>query len=254
MTCRAIWRAKRQDLPLTYDLMASKRLQLDEVVSKVKGVMLFFSSVGEVTTNSMNRKADKKKNPSKEQDSNSQEKEITENHENERAEQPEKPEKCEKDGDIPYPAISYFIVCRKGFKDAASNIHKVLYEAETEVEIKELKTRKQNQGQEKDVLSKLCQVLKDLNSSYAECLLKYSVEFCYNQAVRYNLEESSDEEKRKLFPFLSSSADDTSLKNLNVPTRLCVIDMEEYGVETVAAIRNLKRDGLHCVFQDNSKL
>ena len=37
----------------------------------------------------MNKKADKKKYPSKEQDSNSQEKEITQNHENERAEQPE---------------------------------------------------------------------------------------------------------------------------------------------------------------------
>ena len=129
-----------------------------------------------------------------------------------------------------------------------------MHEAETEVEIKELKTRKQNQGQEKDVLSKLCQVLKDHNSSYTEDLLKYSVEFCYNQAIRYNLEESSDEEKRKLFPFLSSSADDTSLKNLKVPTRLCVSDMEEYGAKTAAAIRNLKRDGLHCVFQDNSKL
>ena len=129
-----------------------------------------------------------------------------------------------------------------------------MHEAETEVEIKELKTRKQNQGQEEDVLSKLCQILKDHNSSYAEDLLKYSVESCYNQAIRYNLEESSDEEKRKLFPFLSSSADDTSLKNLKVPTRLCVIDMEEYGAETAAAIRNLKRDGLHCVFQDNSKL
>ena len=164
----------------------------------------------------MNKKADKKKNPSKEQDSNSQEKEITENHENERAEKPEKPEKCDKDGDIPYPAVSYFIVCRKGFKDAASNIHKVLREAETEVEVKELKTRKQNQGQEKDVLSKLCQVLNDHNSSYAEGLLKYSVEFCYNQAIRYNLEESSDEERR-LFPFLSSSADGTSLKKLKGP-------------------------------------
>ena len=63
-------------MPLAYDLMASKRLQLDGVVSKVKGVMLFFSAVGGVTTNSMNKKADKKKNPSKEQDSNSQEKEI----------------------------------------------------------------------------------------------------------------------------------------------------------------------------------
>ena len=30
--------------------------------------------------------------------------------------------------------------------------------------------------------------------------------------------------------------------------------MEDYVVETAAAIRNLKRDGLNCVFQDNSKL
>ena len=115
------------------------------------------------------------------------------------------------------PAVSYFIVCRKGFKDAARNIHKVLHEAETEVEIKELKTGKQNKGREKDVLSKLCRVLKDHNSSYAEGLLKYSVELCYSQAIRHNLEESSDEEKRKLFPFLSSSADDTSLKNSKGP-------------------------------------
>ena len=71
-------------------LMASKRLQLDEVVSEVKGVMLFLSAVGGVTTNSTNRKADREKNPSKEQDSNSQEKEIAENLENERAEQPER--------------------------------------------------------------------------------------------------------------------------------------------------------------------
>ena len=63
-------------------------------------------------------------------------------------------------------------------------------------------------------------------STYGEGLLEYSVEFCYNQAIRHNLEESSNEEKRKLFPFLSSSADDTSLKNLKVPTRSCVIEIK----------------------------
>ena len=61
MTFRAIWRVKRQDLPLAYDLMASKPLQLDEVVSKVKGVMLFSSAVGGVTTNSMNKKLTRRK-------------------------------------------------------------------------------------------------------------------------------------------------------------------------------------------------
>ena len=39
-----------------------------------------------------------------------------------------------------------------------------------------------------------------------------------------------------------------------MPTRLTVIDMEEYGIEIAAAIKNLKRDGLECVFKDNSNL
>ena len=39
-----------------------------------------------------------------------------------------------------------------------------------------------------------------------------------------------------------------------MPTRLCVTDMEEYGIEIAAAISNLSRDGLQCTFQDNSKL
>ena len=39
-----------------------------------------------------------------------------------------------------------------------------------------------------------------------------------------------------------------------MPTRLCVTDMEEYGIDIAAAISNLSRDGLQCTFQDNSKL
>ena len=57
-----------------------------------------------------------------------------------------------------------------------------------------------------------------------------------------------------VLPFLTPHADDTSLKELKVPTRLCVTDMEEYGIEIAAAISNLSRDGLQCTFQDNSKL
>ena len=30
--------------------------------------------------------------------------------------------------------------------------------------------------------------------------------------------------------------------------------MEEYGIEIAAAIKNLKRDGLECVFKDNFNL
>ena len=119
-------------------------------------------------------------------------------------------------------------------------MHKALDETETEVEVRELTTKKKNVGEEKKVLAKLCQVLKDHNSSYAQSLLRSSVDFCYNQALRDMLEETSDEEKRRLFPFLTASVDDTSLKDLKVLARLTVIDMEEYGIEIVAAIKTLK--------------
>ena len=240
---------KRQDFNLANDLIASKRLQLDEVVSQVKGVMLFFSSVGGVTSNRPKKKPEKDSKTSKQREDSNEEKKAQDTGDK-TADQPGE----NKDLDIPYPAVSYFIICRRGLADAASNIHKALHEAETEVEVKELKTKKKNVGEEKEVLAKLCQVLKDHNSSYAQSLLRSSVDFCYNQALRHNLEETSDEEKRRLFPFLTASADDTSLKDLKVPTRLTVIDMEEYGIEIATAIKNLKRDGLECVFKDNSNL
>ena len=153
-----------------------------------------------------------------------------------------------------YPAVSYFVVYKKGCQDTASSIHKALHEAGTEVEVKELRTEKKSQGKEKELLSKLCQVLKDHNSTYALGRLKDSVDFCYEQAISDNLEGADDAEKRRLFPFLTPHVDDTSLKELKVPTRLCVTDMEEYGIEIAAAISNLSRDGLQCTFQDNSML
>ena len=99
-----------------------------------------------------------------------------------------------------YPAVSFFVVYRKGCQDTASSIHKALHEAGTEVEVKELRTKKKSQGEEKELLSKLCQVLKDHNSTYALRRLKDSVDFCYEQAISNNLEGADDAEKR-LFPF-----------------------------------------------------
>ena len=122
------------------------------------------------------------------------------------------------------------------------------------MEIKELKSKEKDQDHGKELLSKLCQELKDHNSSYAEGRLKDSVDFCYNEAIRHNLEGASESEKRRLFPFLTPNAEDISLKELKVPTRLYVISMEEFGVEMVAAVSNLKKDGFQSIFKDNLKL
>ena len=97
-------------------------------------------------------------------------------------------------------------------------------------------------------------MLKDHNSSYAEGRLKDSVDFCYNEAIRHNLEGASESEKRRSFSFLTPNAEDTSLKELKVPTRLYVISMEEFGAEMAAAVSNLKKDGFQSIFKDNSNL
>ena len=70
--------------------------------------------------------------------------------------------------DIVFPSVSYFVVCKNSCAETANRIHKALHEAQTEVEIKELKSKKKDQDHEKELLSKLRQVLKDHNSSYAE--------------------------------------------------------------------------------------
>ena len=108
------------------------------MVSQVKGVMLFFSSVGGVTSNGPKKKPEKDSKTSKQQEDSNEEKKAQDTGDK-TTDQPSE----NKDLDIPYPAVSYFIICRKGLADAASNIHKALHEAETEVEVKELKTKKE---------------------------------------------------------------------------------------------------------------
>ena len=86
--------------------------------------------------------------------------------------------------DIVFVSVSYFVVCKKDCAETANIIHKAFDENQTEVEIKESKSKKKNQDHQKESLSKFCQVLKDHNSSYAEGRLKASVDFCYTQFRR----------------------------------------------------------------------
>ena len=92
---------------------------------------------------------------------------------------------------------------KKGCQGTASSIHKALHNAGRKVEVKELRTKKKSQGEENELLSKLCQVLKDHNSTYALGRLKDSVDFCYEQAISNNLEGADDAEKKKIISFFN---------------------------------------------------
>ena len=186
---------------LAEHLIASKRLQLDEKVSKVKGVQFFFSAVGGVTTNTTKQAKKQEKTSTKNEET---------NEENKAMEKVDQSESTNENGSVNdkkeemiYHAVSYFVVYKKGCEDTASSVHKALHEAETEVEVRELRTNKKTQRDEKELLSKLCQVLKDHNSTYALGRLKDSVGFCYDQVISNNSEGADDAEKGGYFPFLT---------------------------------------------------
>ena len=174
---------------------------MDEKVSKVKGVQFFFSAVGGVTTNPTKQSKKQEKTLTKNEETNEENKAMEEVDQIESTNENGSVE--DKKEEMIYPAVSYFVVYKKGCQDTASSIHKALHEAGTEVEVKELRTKKKSQGEEKELLSKLCQVLKDHNSTYALGRLKGSADFCYEQAISNNSEGADDAEKRRLFPFLT---------------------------------------------------
>ena len=128
---------KREDLFLAEKLIASKRLQLDEKVSKVKGVQFFFSAVGRVTTNPTKQSKKQEKTLTKNEETNEENKAMEEVDQTESTNENGSVE--DKKEEMIYPAVSYFVVYEKGCQDTASSIHKALHEAGTEVEVKELR-------------------------------------------------------------------------------------------------------------------
>ena len=52
LACRAVWRVERNDLPLANNLIASKRLKLDDILASITGVQYFFSCVTIMKLNS----------------------------------------------------------------------------------------------------------------------------------------------------------------------------------------------------------
>ena len=105
-------REKRGDLFLAENLITSKRLQLAEKVSKVKGVQFFFSAVGGMTTNSTKQSKKKGKTSTKNEEANEENKAIEEVDQTESTNENGSVE--DKKEEMIYPLVSYFVVYREG--------------------------------------------------------------------------------------------------------------------------------------------
>ena len=57
VSCRAIWRVCAEDIQLAQYQIASKRLELDDLLCKINGVQYFFSSISCVASNARSSRA-----------------------------------------------------------------------------------------------------------------------------------------------------------------------------------------------------
>ena len=148
------------------NLIANKRLRMDEALSKLYGVQFFFSSVTRTKNNGKETKTGKKA---------------------------AKPEKTTEDKDDPkedsdeffrnfYPGVAYFIAYTHTRECNPDTIFALLHHLDNDVEVKTINSRIKG-GEEEDIETEkiareLFQVVKDHDNNAVKSLVKDSNRFC----------------------------------------------------------------------------
>ena len=151
------------------NLIANKRLRMDEALSKLYGVQFLFSSVTGTKNNAKKKKTGKdKKQPSQ--------------------------EKTTEDKDDPkedldeffrnfYPGVAYFMACTRTRECNPDTIFALFHYLDNDVEVKTIDSRIKG-GEEEDIATEkiareLFQVVKDHDNYAVKSLVKDSNRFCY---------------------------------------------------------------------------
>ena len=154
VSCRAIWKTTDDDLKLAKKRICNKRRQLDRILFDTGLVQVLVSAIGGVTVNPKKTKADNNT------DGNEEGSEET----------------CQ--AERIYLSVSFFIATESdNLEREKEEFLRLLHEAETDVEIKQINCRKF----EAMTLKELSQVVKDFNNSWTKDLVEESNTFCYKQ-------------------------------------------------------------------------
>ena len=171
------------------NLIANKRLRMDEALSKLYGVQFFFSSV----TGTKNNAKEKKTGTDKRQPSQ---------------------EKTTEDKDDPkedldelfrnfYPGVAYFIAYTRTRECNPDTIFALLHHLDNDVEVKTIDSRIKG-GEEEDIATEkiareLFQVVKDHDNYAVKSLVEDSNRFCYGSKLAEMLDGWSKEEVHTAF-------------------------------------------------------
>lgn len=136
--------------------ISSKRLELDEVLSKVNGVQFFLSCITALCSNEKKPK----------------------NTDSDKAVAP--------GGEKAYPAVAYFIAYRINETCNENALYAILHNQDTEPVVRPIVTRKKtstNKAMEK-AARQLFQVLKDHNNAWVIDMLEKSNAYCFAECSR----------------------------------------------------------------------
>ena len=144
---------------MAQNLIASKRLELEDALTKVSGVQFFISSVTAVATNAKRASAE--------------DEELLEDF---------------------YPAVAFFIVFRETDLCTATKIYTLLHNEETDATVQPIITRANGNSNVMETASRqLFSVVKDHNSQPIMDMLQTSNDYCLANCQRTTSAEDSEE-------------------------------------------------------------
>jgi hypothetical protein len=148
----------RDDVELAQNQIASKRLDLDDVLSNISGVQFFFSCITCVTSNARSAEDERTRET--------------------------------------YPSIAYFVVYRENAACNGTTLFSALHNNDVEPEISPIRVRTKNapDKQMETAARQLFQVVKDHNNEAIQEMLDVSNVYCYQNVVGTDEEDSEDEE------------------------------------------------------------
>ena len=204
ISCRSTWRVEQSDLEMAKNQIASKRLRLDDILSKLYGVQFFISCITAVCSNPKESNAD--------QDANVEDRPI-------------------------FPAVSYFIVFRQTETCNQNKIYQLLHNENMNAVIQGITSRveKANDKKMEKYARQLFQVVKDHNNQFVTDMLNESNAYCLA-----NCQESTSADENEG----PSNTDQRRPPQQTHPCRVIVVNVSEFESRLHDIVRRLQSDGL----------
>ena len=212
---------------------------MDEALSKLYRVQLFFSAITGTQNHAKKRKQEKS------EDLTSQEK--------------GEGDKSQANQDLDdffrnfNPGVAYFIAYTRTTECNPESIFALLHYLDNNVELKTIDSTIKG-GKEDDILTEkmvreLFQVFKDHDNDAVKSLVRQSNRFCYGSKHAEKLDGWSEEEIRTAFGQIEPRPPMSGRLRFCDPVRIVLVNKEVYRDKITAIVRQLRSDGM-CLFID----